>query len=134
MKTASINPVIRFYLLLAFWVAALNCSTATEQDTLPSIKEGDIIEFYQCTVKPEVLLGVDPVYPDSARAAGIEGLVVLRGLVGIDSLVEVIVEIKSVPALDQAAIDALRQYRFKPAEYHGIRVRVWMTVPFIFKL
>lgn len=109
----SYRSVILFLILIHIFIfSTFNCSTSTEQEISPSIQEGDIIEFYQCTVKPEVLVRVDPVYPDSARAAGIEGMVVLKTLIGVDSLADSIAVLRSVPALDQAAIDARRQYRF----------------------
>ena len=125
-------------LILVLLITTVLCTGTTESPTINenplNVQEGDTLEFYLCTVKPAVLVKVSPIYPDSAKAAGIEGLVVIAGLIGIDGSVEGYKIIKSIPALDQAAIDALLQFKFKPAEYYGILVKVWMTIPFTFRL
>ncbi len=81
---------------------------------------------------PQPLLQVPPVYPDSAKAAHIQGTVVLQVLVGADGMVKDVRVRESVPALDQAAMTAVRQWRFTPASYNH-RPRPWWTsvsVPF----
>ena len=75
-----------------------------------------------------------PAYPDSARAAGIEGAVVVRALVGSDGHV-LRVEIEtSVPGLDAAALAAVKQWRYKPATVNGKPRAVWVGVPVTFHL
>ncbi len=77
-----------------------------------------------------------PAYPGAARAQGIEGEVVLRAIVDQDGAVERnIVVVQSIPQLDQAAIQALRQWRFEPgrdAADHPVRVLI--EVPLRFRL
>lgn len=82
----------------------------------------------------EPLERVAPVYPDSARAAGVEGAVVVRALVGSDGHV-LRVEIQtSVPGLDAAALAAVKKWRFKPATVDGKPRAVWVGVPVTFHL
>jgi protein TonB len=78
-----------------------------------------------------------PRYPALARARGIEGLVVLEGIVDREGRVEAqqLKVVQSVPLLDSAAIDALRRWRFKPVrDAHGQLARVVFQVPIRFRL
>ena len=85
---------------------------------------------------PAPVREIHPTYPDLARAMGVEGRVVVHVLVGKDGRV-VRVEIdpkRSVPLLDGAAIEAARQWVFKPALANNQPVAVWVALPFNFKL
>ena len=83
---------------------------------------------------PEAIRRVPPAYPDAARQAKVEGTVALQVLVGRDGLVRDVKVVKSVPGLDQAAIEAVRQWKFKPALTKGEPVAVWVMVPVVFTL
>jgi len=77
-----------------------------------------------------------PVYPPAARARNLEGRVVLRAVVDRDGRVEqAITVVESIPMLDSAAIDALRQWRFTPGQDRdGHSVRVLIDLPIRFQL
>lgn len=83
---------------------------------------------------PVVVREVHPVYPELARQAELEGTVVLK--VGIDETgrVKEARVLASVPGLDQAALDAVYQWEFQPAEQRGVPVPVWIVVPIRFSL
>jgi protein TonB len=83
---------------------------------------------------PEVLTRAAPVYPEAARKARIEGTVVVRGLVDRDGRVRDVRVTKSIPGLDQAAEDCVRQWTFKPAMAKGSPVAVWVAIPVKFTL
>jgi TonB family protein len=86
-------------------------------------------------VKPPIkLVDVKPVYPDEAQAAGIDGVVLLDIVIGTAGFVIDTEVIQSVPALDQAAIDAVRQWQFEPTLFNGEPVEVEMTVVINFTL
>jgi periplasmic protein TonB len=77
-----------------------------------------------------------PEYPDSARREGSEGSVLLRVLVDEQGRSKKI-EINSssgTPALDHAAMQALRRWRFHPARYRDQAVESWLRVPIEFRL
>jgi TonB family protein len=77
---------------------------------------------------PMKLVDVKPVYPDDARAAGIEGVIVLDIVIGEDGSVIEARVLRSIPQLDQAAIDAVRQWKFEPTLLNGEPVEIEMNV------
>jgi protein TonB len=77
---------------------------------------------------------VEPAYPDLAREAQVEGLVVVRARVDSTGRVDQVEIERSVPLLDQAALDAARKFRFDPARVGRHPVAVWVQLPFRFKL
>lgn len=79
---------------------------------------------------------VRPVYPPSMRDAGVEGVVPLEALIGRDGLVVSVRVITAQvhPDLAQAAIDAVRQWRFDPTLLNGKPVEVVMAVAVQFEL
>jgi protein TonB len=83
---------------------------------------------------PVVVKQVYPAYPELARQAELEGTVVLK--VGIDEFgrVEEARVLESVPGLDQAALDAIYQWEFEPAEQRDVPVPVWIVIPIRFSL
>jgi TonB family protein len=82
---------------------------------------------------PEAIAKVDPRYPEVAKQKGIEGTVMIQALVAKDGTVTDTRVVKSIPELDDAAIAAVRQWRFKPAMTKGQPVAVWVAVPVAFK-
>jgi TonB family protein len=79
---------------------------------------------------------VPPLDPPRCRRLGIEGIVRVRVLVGEHGRpLEVLVGHSSGDAsLDDAALDAVRRWRFEPARRDGAPVRVWAIVPIEFRL
>lgn len=80
---------------------------------------------------PGVIKRVEPVYPPIARAARIQGTVVLDAVILQDGTVGEVRVLKSAnPILEKSAVDALRQWRFTPASRDVIMT---LTVNFILK-
>jgi protein TonB len=84
--------------------------------------------------EPRKIKHVPPVYPDAARAAGVQGLVILEAIIDRDGNVRDVSVLRSVPQLDQAAIDAVRQWQFTPTLLNTVPVEVIMTVTVNFSL
>ncbi len=91
-------------------------------------------EFIKVAQKPIIIKKVAPEYPVMARNMGLEGMVVLKVLIGINGRVEKVEVQKSIPMLDEAAIDAVKQFEFRPGRQRDRYVKVWMSIPFHFRL
>lgn len=99
--------------------------------------DGDAIDVKQAAKAPRVLEHKPPEYPSRARRSNIEGRVVVRAIVGRDGRVEPqsVSVLRSVPALDEAAMDAVRAWRFSPALDGNDRpIRVIVKIPVRFAL
>jgi protein TonB len=77
---------------------------------------------------PAKVHDVAPVYPAIAQAARVQGVVILQATIGADGRVVDAAVLRSVPLLDAAAIDAVRQWRYTPTALNGQPVAVVMTV------
>ena len=77
-----------------------------------------------------------PVYPPRCLRMGIEGVVKVRVLVGEDGKAQEVTVSRTSgdAALDAAALDAVRMWRFQPAKRDGVALRAWAVVPIEFKL
>jgi TonB family protein len=83
---------------------------------------------------PQKTKDVRPVYPRDAQAARISGVVVIEATIGEDGKVRDAVVLRSIPLLDQASIDAVRQWEFTPTTMNGKPVPVIMTVTVNFSI
>jgi protein TonB len=91
-------------------------------------------EYVLAEEAPVPVHKVPPIYPDDARNARVQGTVIVKALVGVDGLVKQTAVQYSIPLLDGAAQEAVRQWEFKPATAGRKPVAVWVTVPVKFTL
>jgi protein TonB len=78
--------------------------------------------------EPRKVFDVTPVYPAIARAARVEGTVIIEATIARDGSVRDARLLRSTPMLDQAALDAVRQWRYTPSLLNGTPVEVLVTV------
>jgi len=83
---------------------------------------------------PTKVKDVKPVYPDAARSGRVQGMVIVEATIGANGKVIDAKVLRSVPMLDQAALDAVKQWEFTPTLLNGKPVPVVMTVTINFKL
>ena len=83
---------------------------------------------------PTKIVNVNAVYPADAREARVQGVVILEILIGPEGKVEQTKVLRSIPQLDQAAVDAVRQWEFTPTLLNGEPKKVIMTVTVNFLL
>ena len=83
---------------------------------------------------PQKTVHVAPIYPAIARQSRVRGVVILEALIGEDGTVRDLRVLRSVALLDEAAVEAVRQWRFTPTLLNGEPVPVVMTVTVAFEL
>jgi protein TonB len=84
--------------------------------------------------EPKKIKHVPPVYPPIAQSAKVQGIVILEATIGRDGKVKDAKILRSQALLDQAALDAVRQWVFTPTLLNGQPVEVLMTVTVNFTL
>jgi len=78
---------------------------------------------------PKVIYSVSPEFSDEARAKRYQGSVLVSLIIGADGLPKNPRVVRALGmGLDEKAIEAVKQYRFKPAEKDGTPVAVQMNV------
>jgi protein TonB len=83
---------------------------------------------------PDKVVNVAPAYPELAQRVRLEGLVILEAVIDVSGNVTSTRVLRGHPLLDQAAVDAVQQWKFKPATLNGEVIPVVMTVTVHFKL
>lgn len=83
---------------------------------------------------PKQLKRVEPVYPETAVQARIQGIVTIEATIGPDGRVTSAKIIGSIPLLDEAALTAVRQWEYAPTMINGVATPVIMTVKVNFAL
>ena len=103
---------------------------------LDQIKEGDVLTLELVDTAPTVIKKFPAVYPEHARRLGIQGTVTINVLVsekGDVADAKILQGIKNAVGFDQAALQAVRKWKFEPATVKGIKVKVWIPVAIEFK-
>jgi protein TonB len=92
------------------------------------IRPGGVIK------SPKKTKEVLPIYPAIARAARVQGTVILDAVIDETGKVTTVRVLRSNPPLDAAAIDAVRQWEFTPTLLNGQPIPIVMTVTITFTL
>ncbi|HEX4346126.1 MAG TPA: energy transducer TonB [Vicinamibacterales bacterium] len=97
--------------------------------TPPPLRVGGTIK------SPTKIKDVKPVYPEDARRAKLQGVVITEATIGVDGKVTAVKVLRPLAAsLDDAAIVAVKQQVYKPTMVNGVAVSVITTVPVFFSL
>ena len=84
--------------------------------------------------EPKRIRNPPPLYPKIAQAAKVSGVVILEATISKEGEVRDVKVLRSIPMLDQAAIEAVRQWRYTPPLLNNVPVDVIMTVTVNFTL
>ena len=84
--------------------------------------------------QPTRIKDVKPIYPAIAQSARVQGVVIIEAIIGTNGKVQDAKVLRSIPLLDQAALDAVRQWEYSPTLLNGVPVPVIMTVTVNFTL
>lgn len=100
----------------------------------PPKPEGTRLRISQGVSLGQLVNKVEPIYPPLARSARVQGQVVLNAIISKHGTIEDLHVLSGHPMLIQAALDAVRQWRYKPFLLNGEPVEVETTVTVIFNL
>jgi len=84
--------------------------------------------------EPKKIQDKKPVYPQIAQTAKVQGVVIIEATIGPSGKVQDARVLRPIPLLDQAALDAVRQWEYSPTLLNGVPVPVIMTVTVNFTL
>ena len=86
-------------------------------------------------IRPPVRIrNVVPVYPILAKRSKVQGVVIIEAIIGADGKVDNARVIRSIPLLDDAALEAVRSWEYTPTLLNGKPTPVIMTVTVQFTL
>jgi TonB family protein len=123
--------------------AQIDCLALGGNDENIEIKEAIPDEYEKAPVfipyeqEPKIVKKVDPIYPEMAGIAGINGKVTVQFYVDKNGIVKNAVIMKAEPkglGFEEAAIAAIKQWKFTPALQQNRPVGVWVANTFIFKM
>jgi protein TonB len=100
-------------------------------DPEPPPVTGPLIPGIGGVSDPQLITRIDPEYPELARRARIQGKVILRAIIHKDGSVgdvEVLKEPAANLGFSESAVQAVRQWRYRPATQNGRPVDVYFTV------
>jgi TonB family protein len=129
-------------LILATILSVSLAALAAAQDFPPVVSlnddrvcHGNITDIKSCVTPPSLTYSPKPKYPKNERKARHEGMVKLRLVVGSDGDPRNIAVSRTLsPDFDESAIEAVKQWKFKPAIKDGRPVPVLINVEVEFHL
>jgi protein TonB len=83
---------------------------------------------------PTKVKDVRPMYSPEAMAAQVQGVVILEAIIGPSGRVDQVRVLRGIQLLDEAAMDAVKEWEFTPTLRNGVAVPVMMTVSINFTL
>lgn len=119
----------------AFAVVLAAFATVGLRDGSAQAAAGHVYTMAEGVASPKVLYKEDPQYSEEARAAKVDGTVLLSVVVGTDGLAHDISIVKGVGSgLDQKAIEAVAKWHFQPGTLNGEPVAVRASIEINFRL
>lgn len=114
-------------------VGNLKLGTLAFQNVGPPLTEFDISQVDNL---PQAISRREPVYPYRARQQQINGVVILKFLVSAQGQVQQVSVVQAKPPgiFEDAAIQAVSSWQFKPGILDQVPVSTWMTVPIRFNI
>lgn len=122
----SVANLVSFIIVVAVLLTA--GQKASAQGEPPAVRVGGKVK------PPRKVKDAKPVYPESAREAHIQGVVILEITVGTDGKVKKVKVVRSMRLLDNAAVAAAKKWVYKPTIVNGKPTPVIFTTAVNFKL
>jgi len=109
--------------------------TASLRETMPPPPQATPpVRLHSGIQAPVKTVNVAPIYPAIAQAVHAQGIVIIETTIDAEGRVSDAKVLRSIALLDDAALAAVRQWRFTPALLNGVPIPVIMTVTVNFKL
>lgn len=108
-------------------------SSPVLQGTRPPAPREPAAKISAGVIPGALIFKVDPQIPPNARSAGIRGSVVLQAVIGIDGGVRQLRVLSGDPRLANAAIEAVKKWRYRPFMLDGKPVEGETTITLNFK-
>jgi protein TonB len=134
----------RFFVLLGFMAALIAFGWWQWQKVWNELESGASVTAeprpgLPLRVSPDTMDGqivrkVDPVYPDAARRAGTQGLVILDAVIAPDGTIKRLWPVAGPPALVQSALKAVESWKYRPYRAAGREIEVETTISVDFRL
>jgi TonB family protein len=113
----------------------LPVSVGAQLDVAFSIRSANAVHMAPGMLPPTVQQKVDPQYTDEARRAGLSGTVVLQAVVRSDGTVDVLRVVRGLPlGLTDSAIQAIKQWRFRPGQKDGQNADIALNIEVNFNI
>lgn len=100
----------------------------------PAVRPDGALRIGGNIAAPKKIRDVKPVYPEAALTARVQGVVIIEATIAADGTVMDAHILRSIPLLDEAALEAVRQWEFTPTLLNGVPVPVIMTMTVNFHL
>ena len=111
-------------------------SKTAMEPVVPSTKPGDLVPYAEIDVAPEITKRVEAQYPQMARKMGTEGSITVNALISETGSVirtEILKGLFNSFGLEKAAENAVKQWKFSPAQKAGVPVKVWKAIMIVFQ-
>jgi protein TonB len=90
---------------------------------------------HQTRIDPAMLIHrVEPVYPTLARQLGRAGRVELRAIIATDGTIQSLQVVSGDPLFYQSALEAVRQWRYRPTVLNGVAVEIDTFITVIYNM
>jgi TonB family protein len=116
------------------WPAPARVAVGDVESPAATSADADGLRVGGTIREPRKLKNVPPVYPDVAKQARVQGTVILECAISPEGKVTRVTVLRGIPLLDQAAVDAVKQWVYTPTLLNGEPVAVIMTVTINFRL
>ncbi len=112
----------------------MHVSAASASENSSASKAPKQLTVPAAVMSQNLLNKVVPIYPPAAKKAKVQGTVVLSALIGKDGNIENLRVVSGPSELQQSALDAVRQWTYKPYLLNGDPVKVVTTVHVVYQL
>jgi TonB family protein len=116
------------------WAAEYNHQWGFIKDDIvfPVFEDNNEKQASKYDEPPQLKTQIKPVYPAEAKKKGITGKVYVKVYIDDKGVAQDAIILRGIDELNQAAIDAVKNAKYKPAKYEGKEVGVWVNLSILF--